>query len=103
MTDDKKMVEDWLCEHFPYHLRVDKDIPKGVFIQWTNSNPFQTIRGDFWMWKDNPPIKSLEDLMCCCPSIEELHSIQGYPYRGPGNYMYASDPYHYPYGAVYPW
>ena len=27
MTDDKKLVEDWLCEHFPYHLRVNKDIP----------------------------------------------------------------------------
>lgn len=26
MTYDKKLVEDWLCEHFPYHLRVNKDM-----------------------------------------------------------------------------
>lgn len=32
MTDDKKLVEDWLCEHFPYHLRVNKDIPKGAYV-----------------------------------------------------------------------
>ncbi len=103
MTDDKKLVEDWLCEHFPYHLRVDKDIPKGAFKKMREGNPSQTIRGDFWTWKDNPPIKSLTDLMCCCPSIEELYSIHGYPYRGPGNYMYASNPYYYPYGSVYLW
>lgn len=100
MTDDKKLVEDWLCEHFPYHLRVDKDIPKGVFTQWKNSNPFQTIRGDFWMWKDNPPIKSLEDLTFC-PILFEHYSYLGYPYYGPRNYMYAVDPYHCPHRAVY--
>ena len=30
MTYDKKLVEDWLCEHFPYHLRVNKDIPNVI-------------------------------------------------------------------------
>ena len=80
MTDDKKLVEDWLCEHFPYHLRVNKDIPKGVFIQWTNSNPFQTIRGDFWMWKDNKAILIVDQEIICMLQIRiiiptELHIL----------------------------
>lgn len=36
MTYDKKLVEDWLCEHFPYHLRVNKDIPNGAHVTMKN-------------------------------------------------------------------
>ena len=36
MTYDKKLVEDWLREHFPYHLRVNKDIPNGAHVTMKN-------------------------------------------------------------------
>ena len=36
MTYDKKLVEDWLCEHFQHHLRVNKDIPNGAHVTMKN-------------------------------------------------------------------
>jgi len=70
MTADKKLVEDWLCEHFPYHLQADKDIPKGWFKKMPDGNPFQTIHGDVWMWKDNPHV---------CYPFGGLYLIGGVP------------------------
>lgn len=40
MTYDKKLVEDWLCEHFPYHLRVNKDIPNGAHVTMKMKSPY---------------------------------------------------------------
>lgn len=70
MTDDKKLVEDWLCEHFPYHLQADRNISKGGFKKMPDGNPFQTIYRDIWMWKDNPHV---------CYSFGGLYPIGGVP------------------------
>lgn len=51
MTDDKKLVEDWLCEHFPHHLRANKDIPKGAYII-SNSRRFAVNVKRKVTWKD---------------------------------------------------
>lgn len=59
MTDDKKLVEDWLCEHFPYHLRVNKDIPKDAYVMIKS----EMLMSQGWLWIDNPPYQSFEDVM----------------------------------------
>lgn len=59
MTYDKKLVEDWLCEHFPYHLRVNKDIPNGAHVTMKN----EIAISQEWLWVDNPPYQSFEDVM----------------------------------------
>ena len=51
MTDDKKLVENWLCEHFPYHLRVNKDIPKDAYVMIKS----EMLMSQGWLWIDNPP------------------------------------------------
>lgn len=51
MTYDKKLVEDWLCEHFSYHLRVNKDIPNGAHVTMKN----EIAISQEWLWVDNPP------------------------------------------------
>ena len=50
MTYDKKLVEDWLCEHFPYHLRVNKDIPKDAYVMIKS----EMLMSQGWLWIDNP-------------------------------------------------
>ena len=59
MTDDKKLVEDWLCEHFPYHLQVNKDIPKDAYVMIKS----EMLMSQGWLWVDNPPYQSFEDVM----------------------------------------
>lgn len=59
MTDDKKLVEDWLCEHFPYHLRVNKDIPKDAYVMIKS----EMLMSQGWLLIDNPPYQSFEDVM----------------------------------------
>lgn len=83
MTDDKKLVEGWLCEHFPYHLRVDKDIPKGAYVAMKS----EMLMSQGWLWVDNQPYQSFDDLML------------GYtiPFLGAGG-VYCG----YPFGALYP-
>lgn len=86
MTDDKKLVEDWLCEHFPYHLRVDKDIPKGAYV--TMKSEIFISQG--WLWVDNPPYLSFNDLMVGYTITRDFYSGAGGMYCG------------YPFGALYP-
>lgn len=59
MTDDKKLVENWLCEHFPYHLQVNKDIPKDAYVMIKS----EMLMSQGWLWVDNPPYQSFEDVM----------------------------------------
>lgn len=54
MTDDKKLVENWLCEHFPYHLQVNKDIPKDAYVMIKS----EMLMSQGWLWVDNPPYQS---------------------------------------------
>lgn len=65
MTYDKKLVEDWLCEHFPYHLRVNKDIPNGAHVTMKN----EIAISQEWLWVDNPPYQSFEDVISVIPFL----------------------------------
>ena len=73
MTDDKKLVEDWLCEHFPHHLRANKDIPKGAYVMMKS----EIFVSQGWLWVDNTIPRDF--------------------YSGAGG-MYCG----YPFGALYP-
>lgn len=59
MIYDKKLVEDWLCEHFQHHLRVNKNIPNGAHVTMKN----EIAISQEWLWVDNPPYQSFEDVM----------------------------------------
>ena len=85
MTDDKKLVEDWLCEHFPYHLRVNEDIPKGAYVMMKS----EVLMSQGWLWVDNPPYRSFEDVMLGYTIPRDFYSCAGGPYFG------------YPYGSLY--
>ena len=85
MTDDKKLVEDWLCEHFPYHLRVNKDIPKGAYVMMKS----EVLMSQGWLWVDNPPYRFFEDVMLGYTIPRDFYSGTGGPYFG------------YPYGSLY--
>lgn len=78
MTNDKKSVEDWLCEHFPYHLRADKDIPKGVYVAMKS----EMLMPQGWLWVDNPPYRSFEDVMLGYTIPRNFYSGVGAPYLG---------------------
>lgn len=86
MTDDKKLVEDWLCEHFPYHLRVNKDIPKGAYAMMKS----EVLMSQGWLWVDNPPYRSFEDVMLGYTIPIDFYSGAGVSYCG------------YPFGGLYP-
>ena len=86
MTDDKKLVEDWLCEHFPYHLRVDKDIPKGAYVTMKS----EILMSQGWLWVDNPLYQSFDDQMLGYTIPRDFYSGAGGMYCG------------YPFGALYP-
>ena len=74
MTDDKKLVENWLCEHFPYHLRVNKDIPKDAYVMIKS----EMLMSQGWLWIDNPPYQSFEDVMFGYP-YGSLYLMGGLP------------------------
>lgn len=78
MTNDKKLIEDWLFEHFPYHLRIDKDIPKGAYVI-ANGEMFMS---QGWLWVDNPPYQSFDDLMLGYTIPRDFYSGAGGMYRG---------------------
>ena len=78
MTYYKKLVEDWLCEHFPHHLRVNKDIPNGAHV--TMKNEIAISQG--WLWVDNPPYQSFDDLMLGYTIPRDFYSGAGGMYRG---------------------
>ena len=84
MTDDKKLGEEWLCEHFPYHLRVNKDIPKGAYVMKS-----EMLMSQGWLWVNNPPYRSFEDVMLGYTIPIDFYSGAGGPYFG------------YPYGNLY--
>lgn len=86
MTDDKRLVEDWLCEHFPYHLQVNKDIPKDAYVMFKS----EMLMSQGWLWVDNPPYQSFEDVMFGYTIPRDFYSGAGAPYYG------------YPVGALYP-
>lgn len=86
MTNNKKLVEDWLCEHFPYHLRIDKDIPKGAYVMMKS----ETFVSQGWLLVDNPPYQSFDDLMLGYTIPIDFYSGAGGMYCG------------YPVGALYP-
>ena len=86
MTDDKKLVEDWLCEHFPYHLRADKDILKGAYAMMKS----EMLISQGWLWVDNPPYLSFDDLMVSYTIHRDFYSGAGGMYCG------------YPFGALCP-
>ena len=86
MTDDKKLVEDWLCEHFPHHLRANKDVPKGAYVIMKS----EIFVSQGWLWVDNPPYLSLDDLMSGYTIPRDFYSGTGGMYCG------------YPFGALYP-
>ena len=76
MTDDKKLVEDWLCEHFPYHLRVNKDIPKGEYVMMKS----EMIMSQGWMWVNNHQYRCFEDVMLGYTIPRYFYSGAGGPY-----------------------
>ena len=86
MTYDKKLVEDWLCEHFQHHLRVNKDIPNGAYVMIKS----EMLMSQGWLWVDNPPYQSFEDVMFGYTIPRDFYSGGGAPYCG------------YPVGALYP-
>lgn len=86
MTYYKKLVEDWLCEHFPHHLRVNKDIPNGAHVTMKN----EIAISQEWLWVDNTPYQSFEDVMFGYTIPRDFYSGAGAPYCG------------YPVGALYP-
>ena len=86
MTYDKKLVEDWLCEHFPYHLRVNKDIPNGAHVTMKN----EIAISQEWLWVDNPPYQSFENVMLGYTIPRDFYSGAGASYCG------------YPFGGLYP-
>lgn len=86
MIYDKKLVEDWLCEHFPYHLQVNKDIPKDAYVMIKS----EMLMSQGWLWVDNPPYRSFEDVMFGYTIPRDFYSGAGAPYCG------------YPVGALYP-
>ena len=79
MTDDKKLVEDWLCEHFPHHLRANKDIPKGAYVIMKS----EIFVSQGWLWVDNPTWK---DIFNNFKSVYPRLSKEAQDYR-PYNYM----------------
>lgn len=86
MTDDNKLVEDWLCERFPYRLQVNKDIPKDAYVMIKS----EMLMSQGWLWVDNPPYQSFEDVMFGYTIPMDFYSGAGAPYCG------------YPVGAFYP-
>lgn len=86
MTDDKKLVEDWLYEHFPYHLQLNKDIPKDAYVMIKS----EMFMSQGWLWVDNPPYQSFEDVMFGYTIPRDFYSGAGGMYCG------------YPVGALYP-
>lgn len=78
MTDDKKLVEDWLCKHFPYHLRVNKDIPKGAYVMMKS----EILMSQGWLWVDNPPYLSFDNLMFGYTIPRDFYSGAGGSYCG---------------------
>lgn len=85
MTDDKKLVEDWLREHFPYHLQVNKDIPKDAYVMFKS----EMLMSQGWLWVDNLPYQSFEDVMFGYTIPRDFYSGAGASYCG------------YPFGGLY--
>ena len=77
MINNKKLVEDWLFEHFPYHLRADKDIPKDEYVMMN-----KMLMSQGWVWIDNPSYQSFEDVMFSYTIPRDFYSGAGAPYCG---------------------
>lgn len=75
-----------MCEHFQHHLRVNKDIPNGAHVTMKN----EIAISQEWLWVDNPPYQSFEDVMLGYTIPRDFYSGAGASYCG------------YPFGELYP-
>lgn len=65
---------------------MDKDIPKGAYVMMKN----EILMSQWWLWVDNPPYRSFDDLMFGYTIPRDFYSGAGGIYCG------------YPFGALYP-
>ena len=64
---------------------MNKDIPKGAYVMMKS----EVLMSQGWLWVDNPPYRSFEDVMLGYTIPMDFYSGAGGPYFG------------YPYGILY--